>query len=409
MSLGNIHKVSVHDLAIGMFISGLDRPWLESPFSFQGFLISRSDEIALLQKHCEYVYVDEHQGLSPVFMPRGTLPPLAKTDDLHFKFENQTKRSRLQAPSFEQQKKAMLAYRNLEKLFYGICKTVDNDKPIVIAQINKQIYPLVECVTDNLAALLQLILLTPHALNMASEAITTSIIAITIGHRLDLHKLDIVPLATGALLLDIGKLKLPQELLDEPRTFTPAEFQLVKSHVHYSYEIVRRAIGVEPALLDMVHYHHERYNGTGYPSSLKNEQTPMAARIAGVADCFSAIVSDRPYSPAMSPYFAAQKLIEWRNVDFDGEIVDALIQEIGIYPIGTVVELSNDEIAIVIAQPQRLRPLVAVVLDSHKKPLARKRILDLKLVGQQDISNAVKIKNAVHNGVYKLDLNNLPL
>lgn len=409
MSLGNIHKVSVYDLAIGMFVSGLDRPWLESPFSFQGFLLAHSDEIALLQKHCKYVYVDDHQGLSPIFMPRDALPPLTKIDELQLKFESQNERSRLQPPNFEQQKKAMLACRNLENLFADLCKKVDNNKSIVIAQVNKQVYPLIECVIDNLAALLQLILLTPRELNMASEAITTSIIAITIGHRLDLHKLDLIPLATGALLLDIGKLKLPQELLDEPRAFTPIEFQLVKSHVRYSYEIVHHAIGVEPALLDMVHYHHERHNGSGYPSGLKKDKIPMAARIAGVADCFSAIVSDRPYAPAMSPYFAAQKLVEWRNVDFDGDIIDALVQEVGIYPIGTIVELSNDEVAIVIAESQRLRPLVAVLLDSNKKPLPHKRILDLQLVGRQDASHAVKIKNAVHNGVYKLDFNNLPL
>lgn len=409
MRLGKLQKVSVNDLAIGMFVAELDRPWLESPFSFQGFLIEKSDEIALLQKHCQYVFIDEYQGISPVFTAKESLPPLTADAALQFKFDEQGNGKQMQQPTFEQQKRAMVAYRNLQHLFDDMCQQVENDKPIIIAHINKHMYPLIESCIDNLAALLQLIMLTPRELSMANDAIITSIMAIAIGHRLEMHKLDLVPLATGALLLDIGKLKLPQELLDEPRAFTPTEFELVKSHVKHSFDIVRNAVGADKELLDMVHYHHERYNGSGYPAGLRQDKIPLSARIAGVADCFAAIVCDRPYSPAMSPYFAAQKLVEWRNEDFDGDIIDALVQEIGIYPIGTIVELNNGEVAVVIAQAQRLRPLVAVVLGSDKTPLSRKHILDLQLVGQQDATDAIKIQNAVENGVYKIDLNNLPL
>ncbi len=125
--------------------------------------------------------------------------------------------------------------------------------------------------------------------------------------------------------------------------------------------------------------HHERFDGSGYPHGLSGDQIPLMGCIAGLVDWFDALTSDRPYGNAESLQTVVQMLYQCRDASFPGELVERFIQMLGVYPIGTLVELSTGEVGIVIGQNRlrRLRPTVMLVLDSQKERLRVNPVRDL--------------------------------
>jgi len=159
-------------------------------------------------------------------------------------------------------------------------------------------------------------------------------------------------------------------------------------------------------VLDMVSHHHERHNGAGYPHRLRGEQIPIFARIAAVVDCYDAITSQRSYAQPIAPSRAIKMLYDWRDIDFQAEIVEEFIQAIGIYPAGTLVELSSGEVAVVVAEyrTRRLRPQVMVLLDAHKKPLEEPHFIDLLHQGEDADGTALEIVGSLEAEAYGIDM-----
>ena len=157
-----------------------------------------------------------------------------------------------------------------------------------------------------------------------------------------------------------------------------AELEICKSHVAHSVTILKESVGLPPELSSLAALHHERYDGSGYPAGLKGGAIGLYGGIAGVVDCFDALTGPRPYGDAQSPSTALNQLYRWRDTLFDGPLVEQFIQCIGVYSVGTVVELHSGEIGIVIAQNpvMRLLPRVMVVLDTSGQPLKPQRIME---------------------------------
>lgn len=133
------------------------------------------------------------------------------------------------------------------------------------------------------------------------------------------------------------------------------------------------------AVIDMIASHHERFNGSGYPQSIKGTQIPLYARIAAIADCYDAITSQRVYAKPITHALAIKKMYEWRGYDFQPELIEAFIQAVGVYPTGTLVELTSGEVGIVVKENpgKRLRPQILVILDPDKQQRADFTEMDL--------------------------------
>ena len=401
-------QVKSTEVTIGMFVAGLDRPWVESPFAFQGFTIKSQSDIDLIQRSCDFVYVDVDQSICPTAVTGGAVLEVNKNKKSKLTLDDITHHNTVseRSPTHEEFKRALLAYNALERTFNHVVKDIQQGNQLKLQLIAKTVVPLITSIQLNPDAMLQILMLDSRQSTLASDAITTAFLAAAIGHRIGVKNKPLLQLAIGGLLYDVGKLSLPKELLDQPRKFTPAEYSVVKSHVSSGMDIINNAIGGQPAILTMVQHHHERFNGSGYPTGMSNQDIPVFARIASIVDCFNAITSHRPHAPAMSPYHAALKIYEWREVDFDPQLVEQLIQVVGVYPIGSPVELSTDEIAVVVAhnKSQRLRPVVAVLLNSDKKKLEKPRIVDLGIEPRDSNNAVISIKETIKGGVYELDM-----
>ena len=212
-----------------------------------------------------------------------------------------------------------------------------------------------------------------------NRAVDTSIHMITFGRFLQfpVERLELLGLA--GLLLDIGKTKVPDSILQKKDALTREEYDLAKTHVMESIELIRAAPGLPKAIEEIVLQHHERQDGSGYPQGLRDRQITIDGAIAGLVNSYSAIISKRSYAEQSSPSNALGILYKQRGKLFHGALVEQFIQCIGIYPVGSTVELNTGEVGIVIAQNlvRRLQPRVMVVLDASWKPVRPPLILDL--------------------------------
>jgi HD-GYP domain-containing protein (c-di-GMP phosphodiesterase class II) len=237
----------------------------------------------------------------------------------------------------------------------------------------------------------------------SSHALSGSIWALVFGRHLGLDKESLAAVGLGGLLLDVGKTKLPEQLLNKKDTLTDVERAHVNTHVELSMEIIRKAGNVDNRVLDMVATHHERYDGSGYPRAWKGTQIPIFGRIGGIVDSYTAMISDRPYAKAISSYDAMRQFKALSDKHFQAEMVEQFIQAIGIFPAGTLVELNTGEIGVVLKEHQfsRLQPDLAIILDAEKQPSTKLKIVDLRNQGEP--SPTVWIERGIEPGTYEID------
>jgi putative nucleotidyltransferase with HDIG domain len=152
-----------------------------------------------------------------------------------------------------------------------------------------------------------------------------TLFTIAIAQALGLPREQITVIARGAFLHDIGKIAIPDRILNKPGKLEPEEMTIMKEHAYHGYQIVKKIPFLVEAA-DIVYSHQERFDGTGYPRGLKGEQIPLGARIFSVADTLDAITSDRIYRPAQPLNAAREEIARWSGRQFDPEIVRVFME-----------------------------------------------------------------------------------
>ena len=212
-----------------------------------------------------------------------------------------------------------------------------------------------------------------HSMNVA-------IYSIAFGKHLGMSQRDLNELGLAGLLHDAGKMLTPDEILKKPGKLTHDEFQIMKKHPADGKDILHSSSGVNENVIDVAHSHHERLHGGGYPRGLRHDEISPYSRIVSIVDFFDAITSERAYKYGSSSFQALRMLHANSETAFDKELVAGFIECVGVFPAGTVVEMSSGEIGIVVqTHPKfRLKPKVLIVLDTTQQPCPV-RYLDLSL------------------------------
>jgi HD-GYP domain-containing protein (c-di-GMP phosphodiesterase class II) len=236
-----------------------------------------------------------------------------------------------------------------------------------------------------------------------SHAIGCGALAAAFGRHLGLPEDTILSLATGGLLMDIGKTRLPEEILRRPGPLRLKEIEVVRSHVAHSLDIVKSGGINDPDVLDVVRTHHERFDGSGYPDHLTGNTIPMAGRMLAIIDAYDAMCSVRPWRAAVSRHKALQEIYRGRDTLFQAELVEQFQVCLGVYPTGSRVELNSGEVAVVMEQNQvrRLRPTVLLISTPEKQPLENFRVLDL--LNQPGDGERIEIQRALAIDEYGID------
>jgi len=405
-------KIRIPDLEIGMYVSRLDKPWLETEFLFQGFFIGSQDDIDRLSDQFEYVYVDVEQSRpsesTVVFYAQSSeRKKPASVSDKESLTGIKPREHPVQSSFDEELGKARDSYQELTTTVSGILDslTVSDHKEVNYPALKSAVQPMVESIVRNPDAYAWLTRMRLKDNRSYQHSINTAIWAVALGRHLGFPKPELTLLALGGLLFDIGKIRLPEKLLKKAGPYNKYELKIMQEHVHHGVAILRETPDIDDRILEMVFTHHERHDGSGYPQGLKGNAIPIFGKIAGIVDSYVSITSERPYAAPLSPHEAVKKLYEWREVDFQSELVEQLIQVIGVYPVGTVVEVSDGRIGVVVVQNKewRLKPQVMLLRDANKKPLDSYEVVDLYAAGQEPGGEPLHIKRGVDPEPYGID------
>ncbi|NNG12709.1 MAG: HD-GYP domain-containing protein, partial [Halobacteria archaeon] len=374
--------ISTVNLMEGMYVQVLDRPWVETPFMFQGFKLEKQREIEILQELCEYVYINVEQGIDApevylrndpsVKVTMQELVQVSKLSHPKAKYEDSIEVEQELGPARE-------IYKKSQRLVDDLFNDIRNKGTLNVPAVKEAVDEISDSVLRNPDAFMLLRQLKAKDTYSYSHAIDSCALAASFCRHLGFPKEELKDVAMGTLLLDVGKLKVPNEILEKQDRLTEEEFRMMQRHVTFGVEMLTTAGRVSKTTVEMVATHHERLNGKGYPQKLKGEAIPVSGRIAAIIDCYDAMTSERPYKKPVSAHDAIRELYKWRGTDFQEELVEQFIQCLGIYPTGTLVELNSGQVAIVLSQNRvrRLCPKLLLILNADKVPYEKPHILDL--------------------------------
>jgi HD-GYP domain-containing protein (c-di-GMP phosphodiesterase class II) len=204
---------------------------------------------------------------------------------------------------------------------------------------------------------------------LAVSSVNCAILALVTGMNLELDTAKLHSLAVGALLHDIGMLKMPDTILNKTGDLHEAEYKTIYTHTVHSYNIITKELGYPEDIGLIALQHHERWDGKGYPHQISGEQIYILARIVSLVDSFEAMVRDKPYRDSMIGYSAMRQILNDNSRRFDSGIVKVFLKSMGIYPVGSVVILNDGSIGSVIRTHASvpLRPVVRILMDSGGK------------------------------------------
>lgn len=542
---GRRYQVRAEDLRQGMFIVELDRPWLDTPFLLQGFLIDSQVELDTLSRYCEYAYVDinrttpeaasivrkvEIRGaadteaelrkeeearpkISSSIATRWASKPDASSGDAlasrraqaelrngqrqaaradsaspaivahaatpsssndagrkirsraDIKISQQTrerframvrqtavareerdegligrlfgrfinslsKETKLDRPKAnpaelkpagmvlvqhrqrtsleEELPRAREAFRQGEHVLNAVVNDIRGGKLPQLNEIGDAVGGMVDSMLDNPDALMWVARLREEDVTTYNHGIKVALYLVALGRHLGFPKRELGYLGQIGMLADIGKTRIPRAILEKPGMLTPAEYETVKQHVQLGLEVFASGPKLpEPVILGIAQ-HHERMNGSGYPKALEGAKISIYGKMAAIADSFAALITPRAYANAAAPQDALMNLYEWSGSSFHEPMVEQFVQAVGVFPVGSLVELNSGEIGVVVAHNRirRLEPKVLMLSTTDKTPLPQPVERDLHQESRRKSSGTkpLRITRGLQAGAYGFKL-----
>ncbi len=385
-------KIDVADLRVGMFVVELDKPWEESGFMFQGLEVKSSQDIADVQKECNHVWVDYDEftlkdNKAPEAERRAGVGSTASTHQVEDELEAAT----------EVHTMASEAITNLfEEIRLGA--EIDGGK------VKQAVNGCVDSILRNPDASVWLTRIQAKDVGTAQHSLNVAALSIVMAKAMGLSTREMEDVGVCGMLHDVGKTSISSELLLKDGPLDEAEMEEMRKHTRYGRDILISTKSVMSGAADVAHSHHERVDGTGYPRKLEAESIPLFAKIVAIAEAYDVITTNQPYRTARSPSEALQELYAQRGTQFDEELVISFIDAVGIFPPGSIVEMLNGEIGIVLSNTSdKLRPRIILILDELKEPVPQ-RIVDLSGMEVDNRGNVYQIKTTLPDGSFGIDV-----
>ncbi len=390
-------KIPAAELQKGMYVSQLDRPWLDTPFLFQGFPVHDQDDLFALKNICDFVYIDT---LKSQYLPEKlrTQSPVIKGTKIHHYPIKETVEKELNA--------AFTAYRSSRDAVKKLLDKVSKRESFDASPFKRHVKDCVESIERNPSAMQWLTRIKHVDEYTAEHCINVGVLAIAFGRHLGVGKKHMELLGLCGMLHDVGKMRVDQSLINFPGRLPDEEFEQVKLHAQYGKEILEQDETIHREVISAAYGHHERIDGQGYPRGLNFNSLSFYTKAISIVDAYDAMTSRRCYSTGMSSAEALKILYENSDTQFDKRLVVKFIECIGIYPPGALVELDTGEVGIVLSvEPgHRLLPKVALLLDADKNPRYQHYIVDLKLQRETNSPTPMHVKTVLMDGAYGINL-----
>ena len=391
-----LREIPVEELKVGMYVSKLDRPWTETPFVFQGFVLTSDKQIEVVKKYCKRVFVDpEKEDTAALKQQAGDSVASIRGTTVY----KDTASLDVELP------RARSAIAQTTNVLRQISSDLKVGSAVDGGKVRQAASDITESVVRNPDAATLLVQLQEKSGETFNRAIHVSVMMSIFGRFLQLPPESVEQLSLLGLLQDAGKIKLPTALLEKREPLTAEEMTLYQTHVDHSVEILTKTTGLPDDLPGLASLHHEHFDGSGYPRGIRGSAIALPGMIAAIVDAFDTLVAPPPQGKHMSPSNALNVIFKGRGTQFQPALVEQFIQCVGVYPVGAAVELNTGEVGIVIAQNplRRLQPRVMVVKDAKGNENRPYKMLDLSREPKARPDEIYRIRHTLEYDAIKVD------
>ncbi len=360
-----IKKIAVQDLAVGMYIDNLGAKWLSHDFVRTRFLIEDKKVLHKIQNsQLKHVYVDTEKSIQPtVTQKKSNVKPIVQKTVSNTEVLKKTN----PIPAQEEIKHAKNIVNQANTIMKNLMTDIRLGKQVEIEQLDPVADKIVHSILRNKDALISLTRIKnkDDYTFMHSVSVSGLMVALARANGMDEQALNEV--AIGGLLHDIGKMITPNEILNKPGKLTDDEFVIMKDHVKESQELLQNHTGLTPNISDVIFQHHEKIDGSGYPLKLQGNQMSTVGKMSAIVDVYDALTSIRVYKSAWEPSVTLKKMMQWTDTHLDQQLMISFIHCLGIYPVGTLVEMESGLVGIVQEQheSQLTQPIVKFIYKKN--------------------------------------------
>jgi len=388
-----LRRVPLDEVQLGMFVHAMEGSWLQHPFWKKRFVLdSEHDLRRLLESDIPGIIIDDERGLAPE--PRPDPAPLSKLPAAAPRPAHVNQR----VPE-EEFSKSRAALDPLSTTPCSVAEETERAKAVVGKAKRKvmklfgearlgrvveaaEVAPLVDEISASVArnpfALINVARLKNKDEYTYMHSVAVCALMVNLARTLELNEVLVRELGLAGMLHDLGKMAVPDPVLNKPGKLTDEEFAVVRQHPQRGYDLLVQAEDAPAIAAEVVLHHHEKFDGSGYPHGLKGEEISLHARMGAICDVYDAITSNRPYKEGWAPAESIARMLEWEG-HFDPKLLDAFVRSIGIYPVGTLVRLRSNRLGLIVGENKRepTHPKVKAFYSIYERALTRPEIVTI--------------------------------
>lgn len=400
-----LKKINVKDVKLGMYLQEICGSWMEHPFWKKSFKITDPKDLKTLTEcGIHEVWIDTDKGLDIETVAGATSEEEANTKiNISLQQAARTPAKAVQRVSAQAEvEQARKIHGKAKEAVTAMFNEVRMGKALQLEEIGTLVDDISLSIARNPEAFISLSRLKNKDNYTYLHSVAVCALMIALGKQMGLDEALMKDLGMAGLLHDVGKMMIPDDILNKPGRLTDEEFTVVKNHPLQGWEILKGSAGVCQMALDVCLHHHEKTDGSGYPDKLSGDALSLFSRMGAVCDVYDAITSNRCYKNGWEPAEAIRKMAEWQEGHFDSSVFHAFVKTIGIYPSGTLVKLKSTRLAVVLEQSAKglLTPVVKIFFSTRENAPIPPEIVDLS-------HSAESILNAEDNQKWGFDLKKL--
>ena len=385
-------RIAIQDLRPGMYIAGLDQSWFQTPFLRHKWLVKRDDEITLLRSYgIQDLFIDTEKGCD---VERRETPTSDEAPSIETPSEPPPQTSPLGlGPNPQDIETARILRAEAISTLDVFFNQMEAPSPKQLADVRNVVSTLLDGLLDNQAAMVSLIQMRRFDAALATHGVDTGVLAMAIGQKHGCNPSHLKLLGLAAMLHDIGQLRLPLNLLRKIQPHSAQDHKLIQAHCDMGEAILNQFPDFPSESKQMVLQHHERLDGSGYPKGLRGNEISEGTQILSIADTYDAQISGRCSQPPVPP---AKALSELYKAAVAGQYATALVQQLiqllGVYPIGSLVQLNTGEQAVVVwvHSHSRLSPTIKLLTNASGQPYEEQEIIDLSSPINQETARSIQ-------------------
>lgn len=382
-----LKRIAVADVRIGMYIHEFCGAWMDHPFWKSKFLLKSAKDLQRIKvSSIGELWIDVSKGLDvDAGVPSVSPEEVAAQAEAKLLAAVQAPVVSLAMSMEDEVRRAVKLCARSKAAVISMFSDARMGQALHFGQAGELVEEISESVMRHPNALISLARLKNADEYTYMHSVAVCALMIALARNLGLNEGQVREAGLAGLLHDIGKMAIPNAVLNKPGKLSDDEFATVRDHPEAGSRMLLESKQVSALVLDVCLHHHEKMDGSGYPHRLVGEQISLYARMGAVCDVYDAITSNRPYKQGWDPAESIRKMAEWKG-HFDPVVFQAFVKTVGIYPVGSLVRLESGRIGVVIEQQAKslLAPKVKVFFSAKAKTPIPQEVLDLSKLGGRD-------------------------